>query len=101
VLIASQNETPWLGSQAAFLKPVYPDWTLFAVCPKVCPFKAAASRWASLFFFLVGLEFELRTILLESNVSPFYSGYFGDGVVQNKVRLALNHDFPDLSLPSR
>jgi hypothetical protein len=38
---------------------------------------------------------------LSPTSSPFCSGYFGDGNLENYLpRLALNHDPPDLSLPS-
>jgi hypothetical protein len=37
---------------------------------------------------------------LSHTSSPFCSGYFGDGVLNYLRRLALNHDLPNLSLPS-
>jgi hypothetical protein len=60
-------------------------------------------------YFFGGIRFELKASTpakqvfysLSHTSSPFYCGYFGDGSLSNYLpMLALNHDPPDLSLPS-
>jgi hypothetical protein len=64
----------------------------------------------NLFFFLLGLGFELIVSHLQNRApyhlshtsSPFCSGYFGDGCLANYLPwLASKHNPPDLSLLSR
>jgi hypothetical protein len=70
-----------------------------------------AGRWGGtgLEFFFGGTGVSIQGFMLTKQAlyclrhtcSSFSSGYFGDGGLMDYLpRLALNHDSPDLSLPS-